>query len=421
MHAISRCGLERHSMNKALSTAALAVAASPLSWPEASFDDSPERFNGASASAPGALPGRVELSIIIPTFNEAGHIGELLRRIAICLAGVKWEAIVVDDDSADGTAALVRSLGRADPRLVCLERIGRRGLSSACIEGIGMASGRFVAIIDADLQHDEALLPSMLRTISDGPFDLVVGSRYMAGGGIDSWSFARRSLSRLATHITHRVLKIGLSDPMSGFFMLRPQIVRDSSARLSGTGFKLLLDLVASSPAALRIAELPYRFSPRQRGQSKLDSGVAWAFLLLLVKKAFERMRRRFGLFCVVGSSGVVVQLGVLWTVQGLFGASFPAAQTVGVLASMVSNFTLNNALTFRDARLRGGRFMVGLSQFAGLCAVGAVINVVIASALERSTGSRLMSVVTGIIVGAACNYVTTSLIVWRRTAREAF
>ncbi len=419
MRAPSMRGLERHSMNRA-SSAALAVAATSLSWPEALADDSPAGLDKAPATASDALPNSVELSIIIPTFNEAGNIGELLRRIAICLAGVAWEAIVVDDNSSDGTAALVRTLGHEDPRLVCLQRIGRRGLSSACIEGIGMASGRFVAIIDADLQHDEALLPAMLRTISEGSFDLVVGSRYMAGGGIDSWSLARRSLSLLATHITHRVLKVGLSDPMSGFFMLRPQIVRDSSGRLSGTGFKLLLDLVASSPAALRIAELPYRFSPRQYGQSKLDSRVAWAFLLLIVKKALERMRRRFGMFCAVGSSGVMVQLGVLWTVQGLFGASFPAAQTVGVLASMVSNFTLNNALTFREARLRGSSFMVGLSQFAGLCAVGVVINVAVASVLERSTGSRLISVVVGILVGAVCNYVTTSLIVWRRTAAEA-
>jgi dolichol-phosphate mannosyltransferase len=421
MHAISNRGLERRSMNKALSTAALAVAAAPRRWPDASFDDSPAGCNSVSAPASDALAGGVDLSIVIPTFNEAGNIGELLRRIAICLAGVAWEAIVVDDNSSDGTAALVRTLGRADPRLVCLQRIGRRGLSSACIEGIAMASGRFVAIIDADLQHDEALLPAMLRTLSEGHFDLVVGSRYMAGGGIGSWSLARRSLSRLATHITQRALNVGLSDPMSGFFMLRPQIVRDCSGRLSGTGFKLLLDLVASSPSALRIAELPYRFAPRQCGQSKLDSAVAWAFLLLIVKKALERSRRRFGLFCAVGSSGVAVQLGVFWMVQGLFGASFPAAQTAGVLASMVSNVTLNNALTFRDARLRGSRFMVGLSQFAGLCAVGAMINVVSASALERSTASRLASAVAGIVVGAACNYLTTSLIVWRRTAREAF
>jgi dolichol-phosphate mannosyltransferase len=260
----------------------------------------------------------------------------------------------------------------------------------------------------------------MLRTIRGGDVDLVVGSRYMAGGGVDSWSATRHTLSRLATALTRGVLKVGLSDPMSGFFMIRPQVVRDASTRLSGTGFKLLLDLVASSSGPLEIVELPYRFLPRRCGHSKLDGRVAWAFLTLLVDKAHERMRRRFGLFCMVGSSGVLVQLSIVWTMQTLLGASFPAAQTVGVIASMASNFTLNNVLTFRDARLRGGQFMIRLSRFAALCAIGAVINVGAASASHRLTGHRLMAAATGIVVGALCNYLTTSILVWRRTTREA-
>ena len=362
-----------------------------------------------------AASATASLSIVIPTFNEAGNIEELLRRLAACLNGIDWEIVVVDDDSPDGTAHLVDRIGRVDPRIHCLKRIGRRGLSSACLEGMAISRGTFLAVIDADLQHDENLLPAMLRALTEGAVDLVVGSRYMEGGGVAAWSRRRRLLSRAATSVTHHLLACDLTDPMSGFFMIRRAAVRQASAHLSDSGFKLLLDLVSCSPMPLRTMELPYTFSPRTRGQSKLDAGVAWSFARLLLRQAVRRSCGRLCHFCLIGSSGVFVHFAVLGACQVLAGLSFPMAQTIAVIVSLVSNYTLNNRLTFEASRLRGKAFVTGLSRFAVLCALGAIVNVVVADAVLHVSGWRLPAVAVGILTGAVCNYCTTSLLVWRR------
>ena len=355
------------------------------------------------------------LSIVVPTFNEAGNIEELLRRLVVCLNGIDWEIVVVDDDSPDGTAHLVDRIALSDPRIHCLKRVGRRGLSSACLEGMAISRGTFLAVIDADLQHDENLLPDMLSALTEGAVDLVVGSRYMAGGGVAAWSRRRRLLSRAATSATHRLLSCDLTDPMSGFFMIRRTAVRQAAAYLSDSGFKLLLDLVGCSPTTLRTLELPYTFSARTRGQSKLDAGVAWSFARLLLRQAVRRSCGRFCHFCLIGTSGVCLHFAVLWASEVLAGLSFPMAQTIAVIVSLVSNYTLNNRLTFEASRLRGREFVTGLSRFAALCALGAIVNVVVADAILHVSGWRLSAAAVGILTGAVCNYCTTSLLVWRR------
>ncbi len=382
------------------------------------WDDWRSAAELSPALAVGAPAGpEPMLSVIIPTFNEVENIGELLRRLAECLQGLRWEAVIVDDDSADGTANAVLALGEGDARIRCLRRIGRRGLSSACLEGMAAAQGDFYAIMDADLQHDERLLPAMFRALSAGSVDLVVGSRYLEGGCVDSWSRPRRAMSRLATTMARVVLNVDLSDPMSGFFMIRPEVVHRCASRLSGTGFKLLLDLVATAAPAPRVVELPYRFAARQHGRSKLDLRVMWAFVVLLAERFSGTGLGRFSKFCLIGTSGVVVHFTVLLVAGVLVTESFPAAQTMAVIASMISNFALNNRLTFADARLNGARFFSGLSRFALLCSVGAVVNVLIAQAARGSGIGRVAAATAGIVAGAACNYLTTSALVWRSSA----
>ncbi len=375
----------------------------PLSWP---ID---------TASALPAERGDESLSVVIPTFNEAGNIAELLQRIAACLADVDWTVIVVDDDSPDGTAEVVRRAGAVDPRIRCLKRIGRRGLSSACLEGMAMARGRFLAVIDADLQHDERLLPRMFELLATGDFDLIVGSRYMDNGTVGSWRRSRRWLSRAATQLTRSLLAIRLTDPMSGFFMIRREAVARAAPRLSDSGFKLLLDLVASSPAPLRAVELPYAFSARVHGLSKLDAGVMRSFIGLLLRQCARRSCGRFGRFCLIGTSGIGVHLLVLEIGVTTLHVAFPAAQTVAVLVSMASNYTLNNRFTFDAGRLHGIAFLNGLSRFAMLCALGAVLNVAVADAAMRLGGLRLPAAALGILAGALCNYVLSGVFVWRR------
>jgi dolichol-phosphate mannosyltransferase len=355
-----------------------------------------------------------ELSVIVPTLDECDNVVVLLERISASLEGIAWEVVVVDDDSRDGTADRVRERAAIEPRVRCLQRRGCRGLSSACLDGMALARGTFVAVIDADLQHDETLLPAMLARLRAGDADLVVASRYAEGGSVGAWGRARCAVSRGATALTRRVLDAGLTDPMSGFFMIRAECVRRARPRLSGAGFKLLLDLVASSPVPLRAVELPYRFACRGAGRSKLGPRVAWHFLAMLAAKAISRAGfRRFVAFGAVGAIGLLVHLSLLTLAQRALGVPFAAAHTIAALASMVGNFALNNAFTFRDRRLHGRAFAVGLVQFSSLCAVGLLANIAVAAAVHALLPQRVVAALAGIVVGAVWNFDASASLVW--------
>lgn len=364
-------------------------------------------------------PSPVELAVVIPTFNESANLEALLGRLDLVLAGVSWEAIFVDDDSPDGTAARLRELAQRDPRVRCLRRVGRRGLSSACVEGMLATSAPYLAVMDADLQHDEALLPRMLQALKSEPVDIVVGTRYMDGGGVADWEASRQRISALATQLSQRLLGIDLSDPMSGFFMLTRSAFEASVYRLSSIGFKILVDLMVSSPRPLRVKELPYQFRNRHAGESKLDNRVAWDYLMLLADKTIGRyIPTRLVSFSLIGGTGVLVHLAVLKLLLAAFGETFAVAQTVAVMVAMVGNFFLNNALTYRDQRLTGWGLISGLLKFMAACGIGAVANVGVASYLYGGNSNWLLSGLAGIVVGTAWNYGATSWFVWARPRR---
>ncbi|HEX7759157.1 MAG TPA: polyprenol monophosphomannose synthase [Caulobacteraceae bacterium] len=235
------------------------------------------------------------LAIVVPTFNERENIAELFARVGAAMGAAPWEMIVVDDDSPDGTAEAARALHRLDGRIRVLRRIGRRGLSSACIEGLLSSSAPFLAVMDADLQHDPALLPLMLRALEGGSADLVVASRYAAGGELGEWDARRAAVSRLATDFTRRISGVCLTDPMSGYFALRREVLDETVRGLSGRGFKILLDLVLTVQRPLRIQELPLKFGVRRHGRSKLNSGVVWQWLALLIRKTVARRLSGWG------------------------------------------------------------------------------------------------------------------------------
>ncbi len=229
---------------------------------------------------------QAELSIITPTLNERENIGALLSALEHALEGLEWELIVVDDDSNDGTAEIASQLALTQRRLRCLRRIGQRGLSGAAIEGFRAASAPYIALIDADLQHDETLLPSMLQKLKHDDCDIVVASRYAKGGSASGLSGKDRTLfSCLGTLLAKHVLRTRVSDPLSGFFTMRREVFEKTARRLSGKGFKILADIIASSEAPLRIAELPYKFRARNAGKSKFNIAVQLDFLVLLLNK----------------------------------------------------------------------------------------------------------------------------------------
>lgn len=369
-----------------------------------------ERVRPLPVSGPG-----VELSVVVPTFKERDNVAELLRRLGLALGGVAWEAIFVDDNSPDGTADAVKAIAGRDPRVRCLKRVGRRGLAGACIEGILSSSAPYVAVIDADLQHDERILPQMLKTLSSGAADLVAATRYVEGGSAEAFGVGRGAISRLATRLTRRLLGTRLSDPMSGFFMMRRDRFDAIAARLSPAGFKILLDIATTSGPSLVIAEEPYRFGAREQGESKFDITVGIEFLgLLLSKLAGDWIDPRFIFFAIVGTSGLVVNVAVLELVLFLSRASFPVAQSIGTFAALTSNFLLNNMLTYRDRRLRGWSMVRGFVGFCAIGAVGAVTNVGLASWLYSERSVSWVAGAAGAIMGALWNYAMSTLFVWR-------
>jgi dolichol-phosphate mannosyltransferase len=369
------------------------------------------------AAAPSlAAAAAPELTVVVPTFNEGPNVPIVVERMARVLAGVAWEVIFVDDDSPDGTAAIAKALGDHDARVRCIRRVGRRGLAGACIEGMLASNARFVAVMDADLQHDEALLTEMLSRLRGGQYDLVVGSRYLADANADGLSRPRLVSSRLAGIVSRGILGIEATDPMSGFFMLRRQLLETIAPRLSTQGFKILADILTSAPGRLRVSEVPYRFRARLHGASKLDSQVALDFLGLLVAKATRNaMPVRFVSFLLVGASGIVVHLLALKASLSLLDLSFAAGQTLATLIAMTSNFFLNNAVTYRDQRLTGVHALKGLLIFYVICAIGAVSNIGVATWLYSNRPVWWLAGLLGSVVGAVWNYAVSSALVWRR------
>ncbi len=364
------------------------------------------------------IGGLLELGIVIPTFNESANVATLIARLDRALAGRNWEAIFVDDDSPDDTAGAARAIARHDPRVRVIQRIGRRGLSSACIEGMCATAAPFVAVIDGDLQHDETLLPAMLDRLQGGETDVVIGSRFVDGGGTGEWDSDRVAKSALATRLSRVVLKADLSDPMSGFFMIRTDIVRRLAPSLSAIGFKILLDLLTASPTPLRIAELPYVFRVREEGESKLDHVVALEYLIAIYDRLFGRIVPvRFAMFSVIGLLGVGIHMAVLTALFMGLGARFLASEILATFVALTFNFFLNNALTYRDRRLKGWRQLVdGWVSFAVICSVGAVANIGIAAFLyEMRDGAWAASALIGVLVGAVWNYALSSKFTWGR------
>jgi dolichol-phosphate mannosyltransferase len=359
-----------------------------------------------------------DLTVVVPTLNERDNVLELARRLDSVLAGIAWELIVVDDDSADGTAQAVKALSRQDPRVRCIRRVKRRGLAGACIEGVLASAAPVVAIMDADLQHDETLLPRMFEPIRSGEADLVVASRNAAGGSRDTgFSPLRRAISGTGEWLSRFGLGARLSDPMSGFFMIRRELVEEIAPRLATSGFKILVDIVATLPRPPRILELPYTFRPRLAGESKLGAEVLLDYAgLILHKWTKGLLPLRFIKFVLVGASGVIVHLAVLRLTLAVAPAQgFAFGQTVATLAAMTSNFALNNILTYRDLRLTGSAFFAGLMRFYLVCGIGAVANVGVASWVFEARPVWWLAGLAGACVGAVWNYAAASTLVWRR------
>ena len=356
-----------------------------------------------------------ELSVIVPTFNESANIPILVERLDRALSGCDWEVVFVDDNSPDGSAAVARAIGAGDSRVRCIRRIGRRGLAGACLEGMLASQARYVAVMDADLQHDETLLVDMLDCLRAGRADVAVASRYLEGGSAAGLSKQRSRVSRWSNALVRFLLGIELTDPMSGHFMIRREAFEPLAPAISSQGFKILLDILATAHGRLHTIELPSTFRERQHGESKLDSKIALDFAALVTSKLTNGVvSARFLLFCLVGFTGIGIHLSLL---SALLAAalSFGAAQAFATVSAIAWNFALNNMLTYRDQRLAGWRFVTGLIRFEVICAVGAISNVGIATWIYDYDSVWWIAGLGGALIGTVWNFVVSAAFVWRQ------
>lgn len=360
-----------------------------------------------------------DVSLVIPTYNEKANIAPLVDAVRSALGDIPWEIIIVDDDSPDQTFAEVSRLAREEPRLRCLRRVGRRGLSSAVIEGALVANGSAIAVMDADFQHDERILKQMYEKLTSTGADIVVATRYAEGGGIGEWDATRAKMSDFATRMAGMLVGNQTSDPMSGFFMVRREIFASVIYDLSQQGYKILLDIISSSHTPLKIEEVPYVFRTRQEGESKISVMVLAQFLFLIIEKLTHGLiPPRFALFSIVGGFGLLVHLAILNGLK-LAGFTFIAAQLTATFIAMVSNFVMNNEFTYRDRRLTGLSFLAGLILFCVVCSFGALANVGVAEIAIHQFGNWSLAGLAGAIMGAVFNFSAATSLVWRRPRKR--
>jgi dolichol-phosphate mannosyltransferase len=334
---------------------------------------------------------------------------------------IPFEIIVVDDDSPDGTWRVAEELALEEPRLRVVRRTGQRGLASAVVLGWRQAKGRLLGVIDADLQHPPETLDELVKMVADGKADVAIASRHRAGAGIsENWSPIRRMVSAGASLMAFLTLPSTLrrvSDPMSGFFTLRREVV--DGIELRPTGYKILLEVLGRGRVQ-SVAEVPFVFAERLEGQSKLGARqyLEYVVHLLRLSRATGELGR-FVRFCLVGVSGVAVNLGALWFFKARLGLSDLAAAALAVETAMVSNFALNDAWTFSDLRRSqvrvAGRF-VRFLRFNLVCAVGALVNIGAFAVLTSLWGFHYMvGGVVGIGVAAVVNYVLNTIVTWEK------
>jgi dolichol-phosphate mannosyltransferase len=364
---------------------------------------------------------RTVLSLILPTYNEAENLPTLLPKIGEELGGAPHEIIIVDDDSPDRTWEVAHRLAEHRDDVHVVRRIGRRGLSSAVVEGFLAAKGDVLAVADADGQHDLSLLPRLFESVQSGA-NIAIGSRYIEGGSVGEWDERRYALSRLATQLAKKLCKVQVMDPMSGFFALDRKTFEATLPKLNPKGFKILLDFLVHVPKETTATEIPFTFGKRMHGVSKLSKRVQIEFIEYLYDVTFGRyIPLTFVKYCIVGSLGVIVHLttyillSVLFTQAGKISLpGFSIAVLGAIETAILFNFLLNNVWTFAHARLQGLAAAFGFLKFNAACAVGALANYATAAFLFSFGIAELLSVAIGAFVGVFWNYTINRLMTWR-------
>lgn len=360
------------------------------------------------------------LSLVFPTYNEAESLPVILPVVAKALAGIPHEIIVVDDDSPDRTWEVVQKLTTEYPELRVIRRIGRRGLSSAVIEGWLSAKGDVLAVADADGQHDLSLLPKLYEAVLQNR-GMAIGSRYIEGGSVGQWDERRHTLSRIATSMAIRLCRVAVKDPMSGFFAVDRDLFQTTFPSLNPKGFKILLDVLVHVPRETPVQEIPFTFGKRVKGESKLSRRVQIEFIEYLYDATIGRwVPLTLIKYGIVGVIGVAVNLAAYLISSRVLHQSdvsilgFELPLLIGIEAAIVFNFLLNNSWTFALEKLRGFGAVLGFLKFNLVCLFGALANYAVTIHLVTIGYGELFSVVAGAVIGMIWNYTMSRMITWK-------
>ncbi len=357
------------------------------------------------------------VSVIIPTFNEAENIPVLVGRLEDALADLDYELIIVDDDSPDRTWEVAQELGAHQPRLSVIHRTDARGLSSAVMTGFGAARGRTLAVLDADLQHDERILPDLVSAIIDDGADIAVGSREAPGGSYGEFGPWRRTVSWAGAQLARLMLRTPVNDPMSGFFVVSRERYEQVTDAVNPKGFKILLEFLATGSPPV-VTEVGFRFGQRLHGATKLTGSVVVAYLMALLELAGGRfVTARFSAYAIVGISGVVVRATLY--VPLLQVAPPTTSAWLAIEAAVVWNYWWNNRFTFNAYRHHGGAWLLGLAKFHGVAAHGLLVAsateaLIQARVSEPEWPLRAVAMLAGLLLATVGNYHLNRSITWR-------
>lgn len=362
------------------------------------------------------------LSLILPTYNEAENLPELLPKLEELLEDIPHEIIVVDDDSPDETWKVAQKIGHDLDDLHVIRRVGRRGLSSAVIEGFLSAKGEVLAVMDADGQHDMSVLPKLYEAVMGGT-GVAIGSRYVEGGSVGEWDERRHMLSRIATNLAIKLCRVKVRDPMSGFFAIEKKLFVAVSETLNPKGFKILLDLLVHVPKGTSVVEVPFEFATRLHGESKLSSKVKLEFLEYLYDVTIGKyLPLTFIKYCIVGGLGVFVHLVAYRMFAALLRDQADHLSLLGFQWSVIGaievailfNFYLNNIWTFAQVRLTGKALVAGFLKYNVACFFGAIANIAVSSYFFALGWQELVAVIIGACTGVTWNYTAGRMVAWK-------
>lgn len=376
----------------------------------------------------------IYFSLIVPTYNEAENIQDFLQILCQILdrEKISYEIIISDDNSPDETWRLVQDFSKKNSRVFVLRRFFNKGLTPAVLDGIERASGIIVGIMDADLQHDPELLPKMIEKCST--YDLVIGSRYLNGNNLSALSPIRLKLSKFGTYLAKIFLGIEVSDPLSGYFVIRKELLVGISSEISTTGFKVLLEILGRIKN-LKILEIEYIFRNRTKGTTKLSGEVAVDFLATLMSLRFRRrVSPRFLRYITIGTLGIFVNILGQWIANRFLDVGEETFKQgnyyvpgigvmIGFLLSVLNNFILNNIWTFREKRIRGllpnlRGFIVYLSiTVIGFLIQFSVWRLMVGLAVELEFSLNTFGYIAnlfGILTATTWNYFLSKYFMWK-------